>query len=312
MRTSQVVVAGALATVLAFAPRAAAACSCALPRPQLVPTTADGTFPAALPLLLASPPEAFLNIENDAGEPMSTHRLVQVPRLGLCEMPWFLIAFDDRPVTPGEYRLVRAPADAAAFVLTAGDFTAVAADLTVSLTVEAHDPITPADSLCADPKIAGRPFSRTAHLSFALDARAEAMPLLVTATVADPETSGGLAHTVLVHPNGPAGPDLLDLPLEDGASACADVTAMDAAGRIALLDRLCAAPDAPETHALQTWAVVPLVQPTGLEPGRGCAVSGGGRRPEAALVILSALGIIVFAWRRRSQTVKASTSTRTG
>jgi len=299
----------ALALAAALAPRAAAACSCLTPRPRLMPTTPDRTFPAALPLLLSSPPEVFLNIEDAAGNPMPTHRVVQLPQLGLCETPWFLVAFDADPVPPGEYRLLEAPPDASTFVLTAGAYTAVAADLTVTLTVEAHDPITPSDDLCADPKISGRPFSRTAHLSFALAARAEARPMLVTAKVADPETPDGLANTTLIHPMGSAGPDLLDLPLEDGAEACADLQAVDAAGRIALIDRLCAA-DAPATHKLRTWTVVPVVEPTGLERGRGCAVAGGDRRAESALAFLSALGIIVCAWRPRPRS--RDTSTRTG
>jgi hypothetical protein len=303
------IAASTVALALTLAPRAAAACTCALPRPQLLATNPAGTFPAALPLLLASPPESLLEIQNDAGRLMPTHRVAQFPRLGLCETPWFFVAFDEDPVPPGEYHLVRGVNDAPAFVLTEGEFTAVAADLTVSLTVETHDPITPADSLCADPKIAGRPFSRTAHLSFALAARAEAVPMVVTATVADPETPGGLGHATLVRPIGPTGPDLVDLPLEDGAEACADLTALDGSGRIALVDRLCAT-DVAATHTLRTWAVVPVVQPTGLERDRGCAVAGGDRRAESALVISLALGIIVCAWRPRAR--ETNTSTRTG
>ena len=308
---SRVVMTVALALAAALAPRAAAACSCATPRPQLLATTPDGTFPAALPLLVSSPPEAFLDIEDAAGTPMPTHRVAQFPRLGLCESPFFLVAFDADPTPPGEYHLVRSPTDAPTFVLTAGEYTAVSADLTLSLTVETHDPpIIPAGSLCADPKISGRSFSRTAHLSFALAARAAAAPLILTATVADPQTPDGLAQTTLVYPLDSAGPALLELPLEDSVDACADLTAMDGAGRIALIDRLCAT-DAPETtHTLRTWTIVPLVQPTGLERGRGCAVAGGDRRPESALVFLSALMLIVCAWRPRPR--NANTSTRTG
>jgi hypothetical protein len=212
-------------------------------------------------------------------------------------------------VVPGEYRLARAPGDADAFVLTAGAFTTVAADLEVSLTVESHDPIRPEGSLCADRKIDGRPFTRTAHVSFALSARDEAAPLYVTVTVPDPATPGGLAHSSLIRPLATTGPDIIELPLEDGAEPCADVMAYDAAGRPAVIDRLCA-PEKPETHMLRTWTVVPVVEPAGLERGGwGCAAAGGGHRSStAALAILAALGIIVCAWRPRPR----NTSTRTG
>jgi hypothetical protein len=304
------VAAAALAVALAcaLAPRAATACSCIRPRPQLLATTPDGTFPAALALRLASPPDAFFEVQDANGRTIPNRRLVQLPRLGLCEMPWFLIALDDDPVAAGEYRLARAPGDADTFVVTAGAFTTVGADLEVSLTVETHDPITPADSLCADLKISGRPFTRTAHLSFALSARDEAAPLYVTATVPDPATPGGLAQSSLIRPLATTGPDIIELPLEDGAEPCADVMAYDAAGRIAVIDRLCA-PEKPETHKLRTWTVVPVVEPAGLERGGwGCAVAGGGRHPIAALAILAALGIIVCTWRPRPR----NPSTRTG
>jgi hypothetical protein len=310
MGVRSAIAAGTLALALALAPRAAGACTCAAPRPQLLATAPDGTFPAALPMVLVSPPDAFFEIQDAAGAAATIHRLVELPRLGQCETPWFLIAIDEDQVTPGEYRLARAPGDVSPFVRTAGAFTSVSADLTVSLTVETHAPITPNASTCADPKIVDRPYARTAHLSFALAARADAVPMFVTATVPDPKTPEGLADSIVVRPIGPTGPDLLDLPLEDGADPCADVMGFDGAARLVQVDHLCA-PNAPETHALHTRVVVPLVEPTGLErENRGCAVATPDR-PSSALAILAALaalGIMVCACRRRPR----HTSTRTG
>ena len=248
-----------------------------------------------LPLLISAPSEADIHIEDGAGRRIPLRRLVELPYLGLCAMPQFLIAVDEAPVVPGRYRLVRGPDDADDIDLTAMPFVPVAAELSATLSVEAHEAITPVGSLCARSQMNGRPFSRTAHLSFYFSAPVGAAPVFAMAVVDDPQTPGGLGQAIMLRPTDQTpGAGSFDLPLEDGADTCATVTVWDAVGGVALIDRLCAA-SAPETRTVGVRALVPADSPI-TNRGCSCSASGPGGSLRAALPI--ALLAVAFALRR--------------
>jgi len=318
--TASVVVLG-LASLLA--PPPASACSCAIRAPRLSWPPPGARHAASLPLLISAPAETEIRIEDSTGRLMPLRRLVELSYLGLCARPEVLVALDDEaPVVPGRYRLVRSPDDVDDIELTADALGPVAAALSVTLSVEAHDAITPVDSLCADPKIDGRPFSRTAHLAFDFSAPAGAAAMYATAVVDDPQTPGGLAQSMLLRPVDPTlGAWLVDLPLEDGADACATVTVWSATGAVILADRLCAA-DAPATRAVALPALVPVGSPIAAR-GFGCSVATGQHQarawlPAALLSVALAFlrirrpprspGRMLRRWRPRPPT----TSTRIG
>lgn len=289
------IAAGALAIACALAPRTAAACSCFIPAARLVWPPPGGNHPAALPLLITAPSEADIRVEDDAGRPVPLRRLIELPYLGLCGMPQFLIALDEEPVRPGHYRLVRGPDNADEIELTVQALGPVAADVSVTLAVETHDALTPVDSLCADNKIAGRPFSRTAHLSFDFAGAPAAAAMFAAVAVSDPQTPDGLAQSMLIRPTDPTfGGWLVDLPLEDGAESCATATVWDATGRVVLDDKLCTA-QAPETRSVGVRALVPVGSPI-VARGFGCSVAPGPSHGAAPLPM--ALLSVVFAFLR--------------
>jgi len=293
----------ACAAALALPPRAASACSCIRAGARLLSPAPGAASSPGLPLLVTAPTDADIHIEDAGGQPIPSRGVLDLPRLGLCEMPWFLIGPDAHPWSAGSYRLVRGPDDADAFELTAAGVGTLPAALSVTLSVETHDPITLFGSECADPKISERPFSRTATLSFEFSGAAEAAPMYVTAMVSDPQTPGGLGDSTRIRPLGTTGPDRIRLPLEDGADACATVSVWNATGRVELTDTLCAAAG-PETRSVDVQALVPagpspIVATNAFAP-RGCSAAGGAdARPSLSVAILSAALAFTRIWRKR-------------
>jgi hypothetical protein len=297
LRALVAIAAGALAIACALAPRTATACSCGLRAAWLVCPPPGGSHPVALPLLITAPSETDIRIEDDAGQSVPLRRLIELPYLGLCGMPQFLIALDEEPVRPGRYRLVRGPDDGDEIELTAQALGPVPADLSVTLAVESHDALTPVGSVCADHKIDGRPFSRTAHLSFDFAATPGAAAMFATVAVSDPQTPGGLAQSMLLRPTDPTiGEWLIDLPLEDGAESCATATVWDATGKIVLADKLCTA-EAPETRSVGVRALVPAGSPI-VARGFGCSVAAGHCHGGASLMALLSVAFAFLRIRR--------------
>jgi hypothetical protein len=303
VRAGLAAAAGALA--LTSAPPPAAACSCPGRISYLwLPTPAVPGSAAAPPLVMA-PSTADIRIQDGAGQEIPVQALLEMPRLGLCDMPLFLIAPATDRWHAGEYRLVRA-ADAHAFQLSGQALVPVPAALSVDLQVETHDPRTPSGPACADPKIDGRPFSRTAHLAFTFSAPAAATPLFVTVAVPDPATPGGLAHSTFIRPLDAFRPDRMELPLEDGAESCAVVTVWDSTAAVVLADSLCA-DQAPQSRNVPVQALVPGTTTIVRE---GCGCRSAGRVQDAgggALMLAAVLGLMLAACRRRP-----NTNTRTG
>jgi hypothetical protein len=256
---------------------------------------ADGASSAVLPLWIEAPSLADIRIEDSAAASIPIWSPLEMPTFGSCAMPWFLIVPEDAPWSTGRYRLVRGPDDADSFQLTGGELSESEIVLTVTLSVETHDPIDPLDSLCASPRDDPRPFSRTAHVSFGTSASADALPMFATAVVDDPLGAGSIATSNWVRPIPGSDLDsLIDLPLEDGADACATVSVRDRASAAVLAERLCAA-DAPETRAFLVRDLV-AAGPALVPGGFGCSVAPDGPAGLRALALSAALAFVRI-WR---------------
>jgi hypothetical protein len=146
LRVALAVAAGA--GVAAAVPRTASACSCIARGAYLQSPRPGGASSAALPLLIAAPTDADIHLEDEAGRALASRGVLFLPTLGLCNMPWFLVGPDGGPWPPGTYRLVRGPDNADTFQLTATGVAAVPATLSMTLSIETIDPITPDGAGC--------------------------------------------------------------------------------------------------------------------------------------------------------------------
>jgi hypothetical protein len=314
------VAAGILA--LPLMPRPASACSCGPGDPRMISPSPGGAGPAALPLLIMARPDAPLQIEDAAGQPIPLRRVLTLPMLGLCATRWFFISPEEQPWSPGHYRLVRGPDDADTFELTAGDLApADPVDVSVTLAIEANDPLLFSSWSCADPKVLGRMFPHTAHLSFDASASVGA-PLFATAVVADPNTPGGLAQSnSLGWLAGSAPIATFDLPLAAGVDPCAAVMMWDRAGALLLADTLCATTSSPATISARVRPLRPAGSPL-VDRGFGCSAAGAAADPRASMsvLLLSAALAFVRIWRKprtvgrmlRACRPGPTTNTRTG
>ena len=281
-----------------------------------------GAGPAAFPLLIMGRDDAAFHIEDAASRTIPLRRTLTLPNLGLCATPWFFITPEGEAWAPGTYRLVRGPDDADTFTLTAGELApADAVDLSVTLTVEANDPLIFSGSSCADRKVLGRMFPHTAHLFFEVSASVGA-PLFATAVVADPNTPGGLAQTAyLGWLEGDVPIITSNLPLADGVDPCAAVTVWDRAGGLLLADTLCATTSSPTTILTRVRPLRPARSAI-VDRGFGCSAAGTGADPRASLSVLLLSAALAFLriWRRprsvgrmlRACRPRPITSTRTG
>jgi hypothetical protein len=246
-----------------------------------------------MPFVVRAPSHGAIRIEDPAGRPVPLIPVLQLPMLGLCGLPLFLVAPASPPAPGAPYRLVPVfgptpgldpPAGLPGwpFEVTEQPVRLLTADLTLMISAFEHEPVIPSGSVCADPKIDGRPFSKRVLVTVSVR---PAVDLIVSAGVSDPAT-GEIADSTYVPAVGAREDEaLIELPLYDDLDPSVRVTVWDRAGVLLFAETLPPSLEEPRTRVSQV-IVSAIDLPPPLARASGCQVVGALPPGEAASLIL--------------------------